>query len=236
MATGQQGPPTRPWFRLATMVRPPPSAAPAPQPAQAPPSRPTIITRPELALRLSQPPVVARATPTPITSSPPKTEQIIPSNPNTTTTTTISNPPSPLALPSPQLKYSNQATKVDNNDNSRRSLDKRTKTAINKLHPEDVVGNGMTRRVIIAGENKGAIMDVSSDKSAASDTNNYYSKKSNISRNNNYIKPLMGAVMNSNVQGVNNSILYNSSTTHHDPGLHLSLSRKNASSSSGRGN
>ncbi|KAL6982142.1 hypothetical protein U1Q18_023757 [Sarracenia purpurea var. burkii] len=30
---------------------------------------------------------------------------------------------------------------------------------------------------------------------------------------------------NSNVQGVNNSILYNSSCTHHDPGVHLSFSR-----------
>ncbi|XP_058224631.1 uncharacterized protein LOC131333861 [Rhododendron vialii] len=38
--------------------------------------------------------------------------------------------------------------------------------------------------------------------------------------------PPLKAFMNSNVQGVNNSILFNSSCTHHDPGVHLSLSRK----------
>jgi hypothetical protein len=36
----------------------------------------------------------------------------------------------------------------------------------------------------------------------------------------------MNAFMNSNVQSINNSILYNSSLTHHDPGVHLALSRK----------
>jgi len=32
--------------------------------------------------------------------------------------------------------------------------------------------------------------------------------------------------MNSNVQSIHNSILYISSLTHHDPGVHLALSRK----------
>lgn len=36
----------------------------------------------------------------------------------------------------------------------------------------------------------------------------------------------MTAFMNSNVQGINNSIMYNSSCTHHDPGVHLALTRK----------
>ncbi|CAN6704614.1 unnamed protein product [Malus baccata var. baccata] len=34
------------------------------------------------------------------------------------------------------------------------------------------------------------------------------------------------AFMNSNVQGINNSIVYNSSLTHHDPGVHLAFSKK----------
>lgn len=41
-----------------------------------------------------------------------------------------------------------------------------------------------------------------------------------------FTSPPMSAFMNSNVQGVNNSILYNSSCNHHDPGVHLALSRK----------
>jgi hypothetical protein len=36
----------------------------------------------------------------------------------------------------------------------------------------------------------------------------------------------MNAFMNSNVQSIHNSILYISSLTHHDPGVHLALSRK----------
>lgn len=36
----------------------------------------------------------------------------------------------------------------------------------------------------------------------------------------------INAFMNSNVQSINNSILYNTSCTHHDPGVHLALSRK----------
>ncbi|XP_052194276.1 lysine-rich arabinogalactan protein 19-like [Diospyros lotus] len=38
--------------------------------------------------------------------------------------------------------------------------------------------------------------------------------------------PPMSAFMNSNVQGVNNSILYNCSYRHHDPGVHCSLYQK----------
>lgn len=38
--------------------------------------------------------------------------------------------------------------------------------------------------------------------------------------------PQMTAFLNSNVQGINNSIFYNCSSTDNDPGIHLSLSRK----------
>ena len=36
----------------------------------------------------------------------------------------------------------------------------------------------------------------------------------------------MRAFINSNVQMINNSIVYNSTATHHDPGVHLKISRK----------
>lgn len=36
----------------------------------------------------------------------------------------------------------------------------------------------------------------------------------------------LSSFTNSNVQGINNSIVYNSSCTHHDPGVHLALTRK----------
>lgn len=36
----------------------------------------------------------------------------------------------------------------------------------------------------------------------------------------------LSSFTNSNVQGVNNSIMYNTSCTHHDPGVHIALARK----------
>ncbi|KAL8136350.1 hypothetical protein V2J09_002351 [Rumex salicifolius] len=46
----------------------------------------------------------------------------------------------------------------------------------------------------------------------------------------------MSGYVNSNVQGINNSILYNSSFTHHDPGVHFSVSRKKPINGKAHGN
>lgn len=111
------------------------------------------------------------------------------------------------------------------------------------------------RVITIAGENKGAFMEVirsplkhtfdgtphtlhnkgslktqsdgtgwhsfssSSDEEKSKKDKNYKAKAA-------MLPPPMGAFMNSNVQGVNNSIVFHSSCSHHDPGVHLSLSRK----------
>lgn len=113
-----------------------------------------------------------------------------------------------------------------------------------------------TRVITIAGENKGAFMELirspkkldGSDKSSSlqvkkgitttgiqgSDSEGYSSSdkegkpkkdKSHKGYKGANTVP-MNAFMNSNVQGVNNSIVYNSSYNHHDPGVHLTLSRK----------
>lgn len=47
--------------------------------------------------------------------------------------------------------------------------------------------------------------------------------------------PLMNAYTNNNVQGINNSIVYNSSYTHHDPGVHFSRSKKPNAGGAGAG-
>lgn len=93
------------------------------------------------------------------------------------------------------------------------------------LDSEDL---GMRRIITIAGENKGAIMDLT-----PFGNNNKFGKKDNPTasssdgdKNKNQKSLMTTALINSNVQGVNNSILYNCSTTHHDPGIHLSLSTK----------
>ena len=118
------------------------------------------------------------------------------------------------------------------------------------------------RIITIAGENKGAFMELikspskqesgeksrylykkgtgklakngsetesnSSSSSSSSSGEEGNSKKDSSSKANkakNGSLPL-SAFMNSNVQGINNSIMYNSSCAHHDPGVHLALTRK----------
>lgn len=131
-------------------------------------------------------------------------------------------------------------------DNSKGNAPKKPETSKKHSDSED----SGTRIITIAGENKGAIMDLSpfgkmthnfgnsphtlqnkndnptasSDGEKSGSSSDGKSKAKN--QNKNSKSPLVSAVMNSNVQGVNNSILFNSSTTHHDPGVHLSLTRK----------
>lgn len=112
------------------------------------------------------------------------------------------------------------------------------------------------RVITIAGENKGAIMELSpsmkkydygnnpqslnkngnfrtwgegeksgSDSSSSSEEGRSKTKDKSLKATAKQSPP-MHAFMNSNVQGVNNSVLYNVSCSHHDPGVHLSLSRK----------
>ncbi|XP_002533331.2 leucine-rich repeat extensin-like protein 5 [Ricinus communis] len=131
------------------------------------------------------------------------------------------------------------------------------------LHKKIFSGSedGGMRVITVAGENKGAFMEVirspnkkhvfegsphhlhKKDNDPKSDGIKWISYSSNGSSSEGEGKPKMKdknhkgkgmnslpmtAFMNSNVQGVNNSIVYNSSCTHHDPGVHLALSRKSA--------
>ncbi|KAJ6404389.1 hypothetical protein OIU84_012549 [Salix udensis] len=115
----------------------------------------------------------------------------------------------------------------------------------NSSDSEDV---GM-KVITIAGENKGAFMEVirspkkqvfegtsrflhkkGNPKSEGSDSSSSEEGKTEKKGKNHKGKATgpspLSAFVNSNVQGVNNSIAYNSSCSHHDPGVHVSLSRK----------
>ncbi|OAY48964.1 arp2/3 complex-activating protein rickA [Manihot esculenta] len=95
------------------------------------------------------------------------------------------------------------------------------------------------RVITIAGENKGAFMEVtrSPNKKHVFEGNQWRSYSSSGEEGKPKMKDEghkgrtvaytpMGAFINSNVQGVNNSILYESSCTLHDPGVHLAISTK----------
>ncbi|KAE8699626.1 hypothetical protein F3Y22_tig00110575pilonHSYRG00008 [Hibiscus syriacus] len=118
-----------------------------------------------------------------------------------------------------------------------------------KKFSSDSEDSGM-RIITIAGENKGSFMELIKSPhrngfqgsphrlqkpvTGSSDGSVYHSYGSSVEEGDRKMKGKssgsntlpMNAFMNSNVQGVNNSIVYNSSCTHHDPGVHLSLQRK----------
>ncbi|KAK4268910.1 hypothetical protein QN277_022137 [Acacia crassicarpa] len=121
-------------------------------------------------------------------------------------------------------------------------------------HRKSWVSEDSPMKVItIAGENRGAYMELiqSPKKNEFGDKSNYLyrngvskiksengesgisssdegNEKKKETRNSRRAKSSnpMSTFMNSNVQCVNNSILYNASCSHHDPGLRLSLARK----------
>lgn len=102
-----------------------------------------------------------------------------------------------------------------------------------------------TRVITLAGENRGAIMEIKPSQyprnghfaTKNGDHNKSWSDSEKSTSDlegkmkhkdkNHFAKTMpFQAYTNSNVQGVNNSIMYNCSCTHNDPGVHLSFSRK----------
>ncbi|KAG7013807.1 hypothetical protein SDJN02_23974, partial [Cucurbita argyrosperma subsp. argyrosperma] len=89
--------------------------------------------------------------------------------------------------------------------------------------------NTNTRVITMAGKNNGASMEIflsDKNKNKNEDTTN-----NNLKDNKSTKKTIrtrnglpMKAFFNSNVQGINNSILMDSKFTHHDPGIHLMFS------------
>ncbi|PWA76496.1 pirin-like protein [Artemisia annua] len=117
---------------------------------------------------------------------------------------------------------------------------KKPETHKKHLDTEDHVGKSV---ITIAGDNQGASMKLTPfshpkhvhgnnvhihrhdpTTSKIGDTPKTDSEAENKRQNSNTL--LRTSFLNSNVQGVNNSILYNSNIAHHDPGIHLTLSTK----------
>ncbi|KAF3652353.1 putative EG45-like domain containing protein-like [Capsicum annuum] len=183
----------------------------------------------------------------------------------------VSHPPSPLKLPPSQLELesrippqvdqksvvvhettrsnanSNHAMQTTRNgktvENGKREAVKKDKGGQQKASNSDSSDDFGMSVLTLAGENKGAIMELSPSRKTYSPqslqkkgipkawsseddgekSGSESGKKGDRMQN----KSLpMTAFMNSNVQGVNNSILHNASCTHHDPGVHLVFSRK----------
>ncbi|KAL0428697.1 UNVERIFIED_CONTAM: hypothetical protein Sradi_0495700 [Sesamum radiatum] len=128
-------------------------------------------------------------------------------------------------------------TKMHNAGSWKREATKKDKSTGKKLL-SDSEDFGM-RVITLAGENKGAVMELTTSHKKTQSKNakaGYQSnRESGEEGKHNYddkeakttvqSQP-MTAFLNSNVQGVNNSILFNATCRFNDPGIHLSLTRK----------
>ncbi|CAM8974531.1 unnamed protein product [Rhodiola kirilowii] len=124
-----------------------------------------------------------------------------------------------------------------------------TKSTTKDRHPHKKQSDSeeIGRSIItIAGENRGALMDLgrprnthphplfpgnphkltSPNSKISGSESDQSSGSSGKPKAKDAISAPMKAFMNSNVQGINNSIMFNSTVTHNDPGVHVALSRK----------
>lgn len=140
-------------------------------------------------------------------------------------------------------------TKMHNAHNSgvagnwKREPTKKDKSTGGKKLLSDSEDFGM-RVITLAGENKGAVMELTTSHKKTHSHNLDEKKKNGKSgfqsnsesgeegkhNDDKEAKAVqsqpMTAFLNSNVQGVNNSILFNATCRFNDPGIHLSLTRK----------
>ncbi|XP_028068778.1 formin-like protein 3 [Camellia sinensis] len=267
----------RPTFNqtLATPTPPPPPPPQTPPPTtttssfSAPPS-PKLLP-PSPPPPPPPPPVSAAPSPTTTTTA---TARVATPVPSPTTTKPQANtpspspmikphtpPPSPLKLPPPaaQLKSNNspleddqktvlvQEKTVEKPMVIPRASNPDLQWKINNTRTKDYGVFGM-RVITIAGENRGAVMELShsssdkpqilykkasdGEKSGMDSSNDEEGKKKNKDKSSEKAMAMHSSsssprnvFLNSNVQGENNSLLYNCSCTHNDPGIHLSLSR-----------
>ncbi|KAL8109024.1 uncharacterized protein LOC141672347 [Apium graveolens] len=151
--------------------------------------------------------------------------------------------------------YSSEPRNTENPHKGDREESKKPHHKDKGNHKNTSNPNGSGMRVItVAGDNKGAIMELrpsrknkesgnspgnfpgkfrtwgegkssGSDNSSSSSSSEEGKSKKNGNHKEEMTKALSLPYVNSNVQAVNNSILFNATCTHHDPGVHISLSK-----------
>ncbi|KAI3787429.1 hypothetical protein L1987_41891 [Smallanthus sonchifolius] len=223
---------------------PPPSTIPVSTTrAVTPPSSPPKIFKP---LQQTPPANLVTRQASPPSVSPPKKSHLIPSPPKNI---------SPLVLPSLKQKPFDDNSSPEYNQKTIhvQETKEKPKTSSTVFNGGGVHAHNFTRKpethkkhwdsedagkniITIAGENKGAIMNITpfSDKQHNFGNNRHKPTTSNNgetdseakNKNQNSDSLLKTSFLNSNVQGVNNSIIFNCSISHHDPGIHLTLSTK----------
>ncbi|XP_060216941.1 extensin-like [Lycium barbarum] len=201
--------------------------SPSPKPAASPPKTapPATVTAPTTETT----PVSSRMI-KPLSESPPKYPKTKP----------LFHPPTQArAAPQEEKKLMlGQEAAGNSKMNEKAAIDNKKVTEVKKLLPR--------RLVTLIGENKGAVMVLNPNSTKKSHTNVFGGKSQTVGKKEegNTVEGEMGSkkkkedqsdmntmemeestlFINNNVQGVNNSILDDSSLTHHDPGFHILFS------------
>ncbi|KAM7493385.1 hypothetical protein LguiB_027994 [Lonicera macranthoides] len=227
-------------FRLPITAPPPPPAAVAPPPLPATPAaapraavvpfthsssysssvpqspQPRVFSTPNSPLPNSHAPNLVSPSPTPSPPSSPFQTSLAVSitAPTTITTAPPTTPNSPPKINKSHLNNTpSQSPKT-----SPISQPPSPPSEIKKNHSDSK--DFGAKVITLAGNNEGATMKLSFSREKGNSIE-ISDDKGNSNQN-----PGVGFVINSNVQGVNNSILCYSSLTHHSPGVHLSVNRK----------
>ncbi|XP_023521993.1 uncharacterized protein LOC111785865 [Cucurbita pepo subsp. pepo] len=176
------------------------------------------LPRPGTAPRLDVPPPAAASEPE-VYPPPPRTANVLQTSPIKERSPRI---PSPVQQKS--VLYQKTTSEKPAKTDHRASEYSSGKPQQKQTHQQqsDVIN--------IKGENVGAVMHITQ----SSDATETHKKKPTVSYSSENEKDsnksssnMPGkSFMNSNFQGVNNSILYNSSLSHRDPGLHLAFTKK----------
>ncbi|KAK9713599.1 hypothetical protein RND81_06G038400 [Saponaria officinalis] len=178
---------------------------------------------------VSIPPVVARISP-PVLS--PRSAKPLPETPpESPKIKSVLRSPPLFSLPPSQLKsdgeYERNIPAVAEQKTVRHMHDKAkpNEGEIKRVSNSEDIG---MRVITISGENRGAVMELGHSHGSHHKLKTEATPKTRNSDNTSKAKPSkpMHAFTNSNVQGVNSSIVFNSTISHHDPGVHLSLARK----------
>lgn len=202
------------------------------------------------------------ATQSPKTIKPTESPKVKPTAP------TPAPPPSPLVLPPPsqpeppkipaeaepktvvmQKTIEKPKQRINGNGDEKEREKEKAKIEKSPKEVKKTEESGGFRVITIAGENRGAFMEViqsptkpykkggnskevaqkkgdESGKSSSSEEGDGKKKKKDKSGRGRTSSFPMRAFVNSNVQCVNNSLLYNASCSHHDPGVRFTLSKK----------
>ncbi|XP_039124272.1 probable serine/threonine-protein kinase tsuA [Dioscorea cayenensis subsp. rotundata] len=223
----------RSWFRLSSMSSLMESP-PQPSPEQSQPTFSPALAPPPPSPSPSQP--SHGGSPSTMKSSPPPSPKII--KPATMASQApIPEPESKSMLaPQPENISTQHSANIDSHNNNIKSKNDEepyNNTNETKLKHTKKEGDPKWGTITIKGDNMGAYMDLANQNKKQSNNNNNNNNNNNMLKKEASNDKPMTALVNSNVQAINNSMVLNNAFAHKNPGVHLNLISRRRPMSSG---